>query len=410
MFPPTSLLTTLLLALSIAASPVEVRNSPVTLPIVRKLNVSDGTINLLKRDKSYVVAIQERSFSALDRRDDSVPVTNDAAVGSYIVQVGIGRPATTYNLVVDTSSSNTWIGASTPYVKTSTSVNTGQLVSFGYGSGAFFGTEYTDAFTLSDGLIITDQSIGVSSPSMAFGFAGVDGILGLGPVALTEGTLNNQPVTQIPTVTENLYNQNIISQNVVGISFDPITSLTGTNGELTFGGTNPAKYTGSIAYTPITATFPATFYAGINGSITYGTTTLLSAAGIVNTRTALIYVATDVFTEYQSATCSTLDEATGLLRITSTQYSALKNLNFEIGSSTYALTPNGQIWPRSLNTYIGGSSSAIYLIINDIGLPSGQGIDFILGYTFLERFYSVFDTTNSRVGFATTKYTNATTN
>jgi hypothetical protein len=77
---------------------------------------------------------------------------------------------------------------------------------------------------------------------------------------------------------------------------------------------------------------------------------------------------------------------------------------------TYALTPNGQIWPRSLNTYIGGSSSYIYLIVNDLGTPSGEGLDFINGQMFLERFYYVFDTTNSRVGFATTPYTNATTN
>jgi hypothetical protein len=78
--------------------------------------------------------------------------------------------------------------------------------------------------------------------------------------------------------------------------------------------------------------------------------------------------------------------------------------------NTYALTPNGQIWPRALNTYIGGSSSYIYLIVSSIGAPSGEGLDFINGYTFLERFYSVFDTTNSQVGFATTEYTTATTN
>lgn len=77
---------------------------------------------------------------------------------------------------------------------------------------------------------------------------------------------------------------------------------------------------------------------------------------------------------------------------------------------TYTLTPNAQIWPRSLNTYIDGSINAIYLIVGDIGTPSGEGFDFINGYTFLERFYSVFDTTRSRIGFAKTQYTDATTN
>lgn len=32
------------------------------------------------------------------------------------------------------------------------------------------------------------------------------------------------------------------------------------------------------------------------------------------------------------------------------------------------------------------------------------------GYAFLERFYTVFDTTNDRFGIATTSYTDATTN
>jgi cathepsin E len=77
---------------------------------------------------------------------------------------------------------------------------------------------------------------------------------------------------------------------------------------------------------------------------------------------------------------------------------------------SFGLTPNGQIWPRVLNTAIGGASNSILLIVGDIGAPSGSGLDFINGQTFLERFYSVFDTTNRRVGLATTSFTTATTN
>lgn len=407
MFPAASLLTTLLLALSIAASPVEIRNSPVTLPIARRLNTSGGTINLLQHDQSRAAALKSVGGDTLNRRTGSIAVTNDAV--SYIAAVGVGSPATTYNLIVDTGSSNTWVGASTPYVKTSTSVNTGQPVAVSYGSGSFSGTEYTDTVTLGSGLTITQQSIGVASTST--GFTGVDGIIGIGPLDLTEGTLTNEPTTTIPTVTDNLYSEGIISEIVIGISFEPTTSQTNTNGELTFGGTDATKYTGAITYTPLTTTYPASYYWGINESITYGSTTILAeTAGIVDTGTTLILLASNAYANYQSATGATLDRTTGLLRITSTQYSALQNLNFNVGSTTYALTPNGQIWPRSLNTYIGGSTSYIYLVVNNLGSPSGQGLDFINGYTFLERFYSVFDTTNSRVGFATTAYTTATTN
>ena len=52
----------------------------------------------------------------------------------------------------------------------------------------------------------------------------------------------------------------------------------------------------------------------------------------------------------------------------------------------------------------------MYLIVGSIGTPSGEGLDFINGQTFLERFYAVFDTANSRVGIANTPFTTATTN
>ncbi len=52
----------------------------------------------------------------------------------------------------------------------------------------------------------------------------------------------------------------------------------------------------------------------------------------------------------------------------------------------------------------------MYLITNDLGPASGEGFDFVDGMVFLERFYYVFDAANSQVGFATTPFTNATTN
>lgn len=78
-----------------------------------------------------------------------------------------------------------------------------------------------------------------------------------------------------------------------------------------------------------------------------------------------------------------LDSTTGLLTITSSQYADLKTLSFNIGDTTYNLIPNAQIWPRSLNSAVGGTSSSIYLVVNDIGLPDGLAFDFINGYTFL---------------------------
>ncbi|KIM81488.1 hypothetical protein PILCRDRAFT_71813, partial [Piloderma croceum F 1598] len=327
---------------------------------------------------------------------------------TYTANVGVGSPPTSYTLLIDTGSSNTWLGASKAYVKTGTSKSTGQSVSVTYGSGSFSGTEYLDTVTLSSALVITSQSIGVASTSK--GFQGVDGILGIGPVDLTQDTLSGSSA-EIPTVTDNLYKQGTISTEVIGVYYAPTTTASNTNGELTFGGTDSSKFTGSIAYVPLTTTSPASHFWGIDQSVSYGTTSILSStAGIVDTGTTLILLATNAYNAYATATGGTVDSTTGLLKISAAQYSALQPLNFNIGANTYALTANGQIWPRSLNSVLGGTSGSIYLIVGDIGTNSGAGLDFINGYAFLERFYSVFDTSNSRVGFATTAQTTATSN
>jgi hypothetical protein len=76
--------------LSIAGSPIEVGNSPITLPIARRLTVSDGPIDLLQHDKARVAALKGYSSGGYA---DSIPVTN-SAVG-YVVAVSVGSPATT---------------------------------------------------------------------------------------------------------------------------------------------------------------------------------------------------------------------------------------------------------------------------------------------------------------------------
>ena len=185
----------------------------------------------------------------------------------------------------------------------------------------------TDTVTLSSSLVITGQSIGVASRSS--GFDGFDGILGIGPTILTEDTVSG--VSTVPTVTDNLLSQGTISTEVVGVSYAPTTSESTTNGELTFGGTDTSKYTGSITYTSVTTTSPASFYWGIDESITYGsgTTILSSTAGIVDTGTTLVLIATDAYNRYRSATGATLDNATGLLKISSTNYASLQSLFFK---------------------------------------------------------------------------------
>ena len=273
------------------------------------------------------------------------------------------------------------------------------MQSVSYGSGGFRGKEYTDTVSFGSSLTISGQSIGVATQSEGFDGIGVDGILGLGPKDLTQGTISN--TTVVPTVIDNLYSQGNIHSAVLGIYFTPVSAS--NVGELTFGGYDSSVITSEMKYASITKTFPASTFWGIDQSVSYGGQTILSnSAGIVDTGTTLMLIATgtvvllllarircsladilDAFQAYQDATGGVLDQTTGLLSITESQYDNLKTLSFYIGGSTYDLTPNAQIWPRSLNSAIGGNSDGIYLIVSDIGTSSGSGMDFINGYTFL---------------------------
>lgn len=402
------------LALSIAVKPIEIRANSITLPLAKKLDTGGGAQYLVDQDRARVRTLIKRGLNIAshpNRRDVTVPTAESQAV-VYIAQVNFGSSTTEYNLVVDTGSSNTWVGAGQPWTPDSSTTSDNEAVSVIYGSGQMEGTLYTGPVSLGSG--ITAQEQGFALAEFAQGFQGYDGILGIGPEDLTLGTILENPTETIPTITQSLIQSGVIGQALVGVFFEPSSTNT-AEGELSFGAPNPARYTGELVYYPVTGTGPASRYWGIDQSITYGSTTILSnTAGIVDTGTALIHLASNAFLTYQAATGALLDlpapAGTGLLYLTTDQYSQLQNLDFHIGSDTYTLVPNAQIWPRALNAVIGGTSDRVYLIVTNLDTPSGVGLDFVNGMSFLERYYSVYDSDQNRIGFAWTEYTSSTVN
>ncbi|KAI0703854.1 acid protease [Cerioporus squamosus] len=388
------------------------KTSPVTLPFARRLNLT-GTANLLQHDQARAKALKAGAMTSPGKLRKTpiidVPATNQLA--EYVTTVGVGSPPTEYLLLIDTGSSNTWVGAGKPFVQTSTTVNTGDRVDVVYGSGFVTGEQFLDQVTLAPNLVIQNQSLGAAIEDA--GFDGVDGIIGIGPVDLTCGTLFPDDSECIPTVTDNAFAQGLIDAHQIGISFEPTDSIEITNGELSFGGVDESKFTGPLTFVPITSTPPASMFVGIDQSVTYGvanTPILPLSAGITDTGTTLLLFATDAFNAYLAITGAVFDVETGLFRLTPDQFAKLESLFFHIGDITLEFTPNAQIFPRVLNTAIGGSPDFVYLITNDLGSNSREGFDFVNGMVFLERFYYVFDAANSQVGFATTPFTNATTN
>jgi len=92
-----SLLSTLLLALAVAATPVHpvvtVRDSPVTLPISRRLNKANVR-NLYRHDLKRANALKGRVSGQASVLSGLASTPADNVVGSYIASVGVGSPPT----------------------------------------------------------------------------------------------------------------------------------------------------------------------------------------------------------------------------------------------------------------------------------------------------------------------------
>ena len=79
---------------------------------------------------------------------------------------------------------------------------------------------------------------------------------------------------------------------------------------------------------------------------------------------------TDAYNAYQKATGATADSTTGMLKLSNSQYSNLQPLKFNIGGVDYTLNANAQIWPRSLNTALGGDTDSVYLVVGNVSNAS----------------------------------------
>ncbi|KAG2364869.1 aspartic peptidase A1 [Suillus spraguei] len=394
MFSVLSLLA--LLVSSITGLPVEVHNSLITLPMTRRLTFSNVT-DILRHDEARMAAFtrENRKFGP---PGVDVPLSNLGM--AYTVAVNVGNSPTTYHLMVDSSSSITWVGTGNPYLS-STGVNTGEPVAINYLQGTIF----NDSLTFSDELSITEMPIAVAS---TWG-SRVDGVLGIGPQMSSLGALQNQNSREntIPPVTEYLFNQNAIHRRVVSIFFQPVAEGVVNYGQLTFGGTDP-KYINRLKYTAVTPS--SSRYWSIEQGITYGDIELIpNTAGVVDCGCTFLYIASDAYERYRIATGGIVN-ANGLLQITTKQYKALYILKFYIGREIYQFNANAQIWPRSLNHIVSGKADDIFLVVKSLDTPIGVGYAFVNGYVFLQRFYTVFDSGRSRIGFAQTEFTTAFTN
>ncbi|VDM74390.1 unnamed protein product [Strongylus vulgaris] len=293
---------------------------------------------------------------------------SDYSNAQYYGTVQIGTPPQTFQLLFDTGSSNLWVPCKTCKAsdiacdfhtkfdckKSSTCTETNQPFEIQYGSGSMKGVVDNDVVCFgSDHTWCTDKTQGLAcatqEPGIAFVAAKFDGILGMGWDRISVNNIP-QPMDQIfankalcPEALFAFWLNRDLNNNVAG-------------GEMTLCGTDPAHYKGSIAWEPLVS---EDYWRIKLGAIQKK----IGAFAILNG-------------EYEIQ-CSRIPQ--------------LPPITFTLGGQDF-VSQNGQ------TTCISGFMG--------LDIPAPNGPLWILGDVFIGKFYSVFDSGNKRVGFATAANSN----
>ncbi|KAM3869839.1 gastricsin-like [Diretmus argenteus] len=324
---------------------------------------------------------------------------NNYADTTYYGAISVGTPPQSFQVLFDTGSSNLWVDSvycNTQACNTHTKFNPQQSSTFSsngrtfylpYGAGSLSGSFGYDTVSVG-GIVITNQEVGLSTnePGQNFVVAKFDGILGLAYPSISAGG-------ETPVV-DNMISQNLLQANM----FSFYLSRGGQQGsELSFGGVDNSKYQGQLYWTPVTS--ETYWQIGVEGFQINGQETGWCSQGcqsIVDTGTSMLTAPR----QYMAAIMQSIGAQQGqygMYTVNCNQMYNLPTLTFVISGVSFPLPPSAYIIQNNQNGYQFCSVG-----ITPTYLPSRDGQPmWIFGDVFLREYYSVYDRSNNRVGFAT---------
>ncbi|DAA21545.1 renin isoform X1 [Bos indicus x Bos taurus] len=319
----------------------------------------------------------------------------------YYGEIGIGTPPQTFKVVFDTGSANLWVPSTkcSPLytaceihslydsLESSSYVENGTEFTIHYGSGKVKGFLSQDLVTV--GGITVTQTFGevTELPLLPFMLAKFDGVLGMGFPA--------QAVGGVTPVFDHILAQRVLTDDVFSVYYSRDSKNSHLlGGEIVLGGSDPQYYQENFHYVSISK--PGSWQIRMKG-VSVRSTTLLCEEGCM--------VIVDTGASYISGPTSSLRllmEALGAKELSIDKYvvncnqmPTLPDISFHLGGKAYTLTSADYVLQDPYN-----NDDLCTLALHGMDIPPPTGPVWVLGATFIRKFYTEFDRRNNRIGFA----------
>lgn len=357
---------------------------------------------LAKNQRDNLLAKYGGSTTAQKRSTGYNLIVDQQYDSSYYGSLAIGSPAVSFDVILDTGSSDLWVagsscgtscGSSPTYNPSSSSTfqNLSTAFSIVYGSGAAEGFVAQDIVQMA-GFSVSSQGFAVADVvSQNLLTAPVSGLLGLAWQSIASS--GSMPLWQA-LASGGAWDSALFGVLLNRYTNDSTAQVLEPGGVLNMGYTNSSLYTGSIDYIDIPGT-PSYWYipltsltvqgtsisitSGTTAAIDTGTTNIAGPASSIQAIYAQIpnsQPATGEWVGYYSFPCSTT-----------------VNVEFSFGGATWSMSPADFAFTQTSSTECIG---AFFEASTGTGSPS-----WIIGDAFLKNVYSVFRYNPPSVGFAT---------
>ncbi|VCX43214.1 unnamed protein product [Gulo gulo] len=316
----------------------------------------------------------------------------------YYGEIGIGTPPQTFKVIFDTGSANLWVPStkcSPLYTaceihslydssESSSYMENGTAFTIHYGSGKVKGFLSQDMVTV--GGITVTQTFGevTELPLIPFMLAKFDGVLGMGFPA--------QAVGGVTPVFDHILSQGVLKEDVFSVYYSRDSHLLG--GELVLGGSDPQYYQGNFHYVSVSQT--GSWQIKMKGVSVRSATVVCEEGCMVVVDTGASYISGPTSSlRLLMDTLGAKELSTNEYVVNCNQVPTLPDISFHLGGRAYTLTSSDYVLQDSY-----GNDDLCTLALHGLDVPPPTGPVWVLGASFIRKFYTEFDRHNNRIGFA----------